>query len=232
VTGHTGAIHRGRGVALGFDSERIRSLKVPQYRHGRDGQLRAMNAIVGGGPEAGQEVEFKWPANLQKVSYGDATRDRVVDGLIDTVQRCCDKNDVGPFSDKVASCVSQTHALVHRLPLVKTSAWEYEQEHRITITEHFGGRSISYRRAISSLGQPYSVYAQGALETVDVQFRPGDATMFKPYVALPFEREALVEVITGPVVKHQLVEATLRRMLDRNGFRHTTIRPSDSSFQV
>lgn len=55
--------------------------------------------------------------------------------------------------------------------------------------------------------------------------------MFKPYVALPFEREALVEVITGPVVKHQLVEATLRRILDRNGFRDTKIKESQSPYQ-
>jgi hypothetical protein len=94
----------------------------------------------------------------------------------------------------------------------------------------FGGRSFAHRRALDSLG--FSVYAQGALETVDVQFRPGQVTMFKPYVALPFEREALVEVVIGPVVKHQLAEATLRRMLDRNDFRHTAIRLSESSLQV
>lgn len=67
---------------------------------------------------------------------------------------------------------------------------------------------------------------------MDVQFRPGQVTMFKPYVALPFEREALVEVVIGPVVKHQLAEATLGRMLDRNDFRHTAIRLSESSLQV
>jgi hypothetical protein len=230
VTQWTGYGDKGRGLALGFESERIAALKVPQYRHGRDGQVRPMTAIVGGGPDSGQEVEFKWPARLQKVAYGDAARDRVVDGLIDTVQRIGETSD--SLESNVANCISQTHALVHRLPLVKRSAWEYEQEHRITITEHFGGRSLSYRRAMHSLGQPFSVFAQGALETVDVQFRPGESTMFKPYVGLPFEREALVKVITGPVVKHQLVEATLRRMLDRNGFRDTTIEASQSPFQV
>jgi hypothetical protein len=230
VTQWTGYGDKGRGLALGFDSERIAALNVPQYHHGLGGQLRPMKAIVGGGLDSGQEIEFKWGTHLQKVAYGDAARDRVVDGLIDTVQRCCE--NVEPFNAKVFNCISQTHALVHRLPLVKHSAWEYEQERRFTITEHFGGRSFSYRQAVQGLGQPFSIYAQGALETVDVQFRPGQATMFKPYVALPFEREALVEVITGPVVKHQLVEATLRRMLDRNGFRDTSIQESQSPFQA
>lgn len=230
VTQWTGYGDKGRGLALGFDSERIAALKVPQYHHGRDGQLTPMKAIAAGGPDSGKEVEMTWGAFLQKVAYGDAARDHVVDGMIDTVQRCC--KDVDTFNAKVANCVSQTHALVHRLPLVKRSAWQYEQEHRITITEHFGGRSFSHRSALNSLGKPFSDFAQGALETVDVRFRSGDATMFKPYVALPFEREALVEVITGPVVKHQLVEATLRRVLDRNGFRHTAIQESQSPFQA
>ena len=79
---------------------------------------------------------------------------------------------------------------------------------------------------------PFSLLGQGPLVTVDVQFLPGEATMFKPYVALPFAWEALVEVITGPVVRHQLVEATLQRMLDRNGFRDTTIQASQSPFQA
>jgi hypothetical protein len=189
-----------------------------------------MTAIVAGGPDSGQQAEFKWPANLQKVSYGDVARDRVVDGLIVMVEK------TGEMSDDpktlLFNCISQTHALVHRLPLVKRSAWEYEQEHRITITEHFGGRRFSYRKALDSLGQPLSAFAQGALETVDVRFRPGEFTMFKPYVALPFEREALVSVVTGPAAKHPLVEATVRRILDRNGFRHTTIQESQSPFQI
>jgi Protein of unknown function (DUF2971) len=230
ITQWSGYGDKGRGVALGFDSERIRTLKVPQYHHGLGGQVRPMTAIVAGGPDSGQQAEFKWPANLQKVSYGDAARDRVVDGLIGMVEK------TGEMSDDpktlLFNCISQTHALVHRLPLVKRSAWEYEQEHRITITEHFGGRSFSYRKAVDSLGQPLSAFAQGALETVDVRFRPGEFSMFKPYVALPFDREALVSVVTGPAAKHPLVEATVRRILDRNGFRHTTIQESQSPFQI
>lgn len=229
VTQWTGYGDKGRGLALGFDSERIRTLKVPQYHHGLGGQVRPMTAIVGAGPDSGQQMEFKWPANLQPVEYGDAARDRVVDGLIYAVEK------IGEMSEDpethVFNCISQTHALVHRLPLVKRSTWEYEHEHRITITEHFGGRSFSYRKAVSSLRRPFPAFAQGPLETVDVQFRPGEFTMFKPYVALPFEREALVKVVTGPAAKHQLVKATVRRILDRNGFRHTAIGESNSPFQ-
>ncbi len=112
----------GHGLALGFDSDKIGALNVPQYHHGPNGQLIPMTAILSGGPSSGQEVEFKWSAFLQKVVYGDAARDRFVDGLIDTVQRCCEKNDVGTFNGKVANSILQTHALVHRLPLVKHSA--------------------------------------------------------------------------------------------------------------
>ncbi|MFN3007030.1 hypothetical protein [Mycolicibacterium wolinskyi] len=141
-------------------------------------------------------------------------------------------NEGGSFDTNVANCISQTHALVHRLPLVKHSDFKDEQEHRITITEHFGGRSLSQKRALTSLGEPFTFYAQGTLETVDVQFRSDGLRMFKPYIQLPFEREALVNVITGPLVKHQLVEATVRRVLDRNGFRHTTIQASKSPLQA
>jgi Protein of unknown function (DUF2971) len=222
----------GHGLALGFDSERISALNVPQYHHGLGGQLIPMTAILSGGPSSGQRVEFKWGALRQKVAYGDAARDRVVDGLIDTVQRIWEQNDVGTFNAKVANCIYQTHALVHRLPLVKHSDFKDEQEHRITITEHFGGRSLSPMRALHSLGKPFSDLAQGALETVDVQFRLDAPRMFKPYVPLPFEREALVNVVTGPAVKHQLVEATVRRILDRNGFRDTKIEASQSPLQV
>jgi hypothetical protein len=83
----------GRGLALGFDSERIRALNVPQYHHAPGGQLIPMTAIVAGAATSDQvKVEFKWGAFLQQVAYGDAARDRVVDGLIDTVEGCCDRN--------------------------------------------------------------------------------------------------------------------------------------------
>ncbi|OBB77879.1 DUF2971 domain-containing protein [Mycobacterium sp. 852014-52144_SCH5372336] len=226
---HYGAM--GHGFALGFDSERISALQVPQYNRAPDGQLDGpVMATIAGGPESGQQTELKWNAFLQKVRYGDAARDLVVDGLIDTVERIA--ADSGSFDSNVGNCISQTHALVHRLPLVKNSDFEHEREHRITITEHFSGQSLNQKAALRSLArQPFIAWASGELVTVDVQFRPHETKVFVPYVRLPFERDALVNVIIGPVVNHHLAAATVRRILDRNGFRHTQIVPSESSLQ-
>jgi hypothetical protein len=38
--------------------------------------------------------------------------------------------------------------------------------------------------------------------------------------------------VTGPSLKHQLVEPTVRPMLDRNGFRHTIIKASEQPYQT
>jgi hypothetical protein len=220
----------GRGFALGFDAERIQSLNVPQYNHAPNGKLVPAMATIGGGPTSGQQVEFTWGAFLQRVGYGDEARDLVVDGLIDMVQRIGETSDT--FETNVCNCIFQTHALVHRLPLVKHSDYQDEREHRITITEHHGGRSLNQMRALQSLGKPYSFYAQGALTTVDVQFRPEDSKVFTPYVRLPFDREALVKVVIGPIVKHHLAETTVRRLLDRYGFRDTEIETSIAPLQA
>ncbi|GFG49009.1 hypothetical protein CQY20_30235 [Mycolicibacterium agri] len=227
---HYGAM--GRGFALGFDAERMSSLQVPQYNRALDGRLDGpVVATIAGGPEAGQQIELTWNGYLQKVVYGDAARDLVVDELIEYVQRIAE--DGASFDINVGNCISHTHALVHRLPLVKHSDFEHEREHRITITEHHGGRSPNQKAALRSLGrQPFLAWSSGELVTVDVQFRPHETKLFVPYVELPFEREALVRVIIGPVVNHHLAAATVRRMLDRNGFRHTQIDPSNSSLQA
>jgi hypothetical protein len=220
----------GRGFALGFDSERIRTLQVPQYNHTPNGMLVPVLATVGGGPDDGKQVEMTWGAFLQKVGYGDNARDLVVDGLIEMVQWIA--ADSGTFDNNVANCLFQTHAMVHRLPLAKHSDYQDELEHRITITEHHGGRSLNQMRALTSLGQPYSIYAQGALTTVDVQFRADHSKVFTPYVRLPFERDALVKVVIGPIVKHHLAESTVRRLLDRYGFRNTEIETSKAPLQA
>lgn len=218
----------GRGFALGFDTERIQSLKVPQYNHAPNGKLVPVMATISG--TSGQQVELTWGAFLQRVGYGESARDLVVGGLIDTVQRIGENS--GSFDNNVGNCIFQTHGLVHRLPLVKHSDYQDEREHRITITEHHGGRSLNQMRALHSLGEPYSFYAQGALTTVDVQFRPDDSKVFTPYVRLPFDREALVKVIIGPIVKHHLAETTVRRLLDRYGFRDTEIATSTAPLQA
>ena len=79
-----------------------------------------------------------WGAVLQPVAYGDDERDRLVDNLIDVVERSGEKNGVGSFDGKVANLIFRTHAHVNWLPLVKDAAFDDEREHRITITEHLG----------------------------------------------------------------------------------------------
>jgi hypothetical protein len=222
----------GHGIALGFDSEAIRGVDVPYFHHNPKGHLTQMTGLAQVGDDEYERQPFTWRGFLQKVAYGDVARDDLVDGLITNVEQNCDKDGVGSFDHKVGNSIFQTHAWVHRLPLVKHDAFEDEQEHRITITEHFGGKSLMQFKALGSLDKPFSDFAQGALETLDVRFRPGGPTMFKPYVVLPFDHAALVEVVTGPAIKHQLVEATVRRMLDRNGFRDTEIEASDLPYQT
>jgi Protein of unknown function (DUF2971) len=233
----------GHGIALGFDTETIRALHVPIFHHARGGRLvPALAWVADSSPADLPEGESPPPptrqehmtsgAILQPVRYGDVERDRLVDDLIGVVERSGDKNGVGSFDGKVANSVFRTHALVQWLPLVKDAAFEDEREHRITITEHLGGRTVMQRTALSTLGKPFSDYAPGTLDTVDVRFRPDGRTLFKPYVSLPFDHAALVEVVTGPGTKHELVEATVRRVLDRNGFRHTEIKASELPYQT
>jgi hypothetical protein len=233
----------GHGIALGFDSERIQALKVPIFHHAQGGRLDPVLAWAAdpapadlpegeSPPPPTRQEPLTWGALLQQVRYGDVERDRLVGNLIDVVERSGDKNGVGSFNQKVANLIFRTHAHVHWLPLVKHGAFEDEQEHRITITEHLGGRTLMQRTALATLGKPFSNFAQGPLQTVEVRFRPGGPTLFKPYVALPFDHAALVEVVIGPANKHQLVEPTVRRMLDRNGFRDTEIEASELPYQT
>src|SRR6201999_2465472 len=106
-------------------------------------------------PPSTRQVERTWGAILQQVRYGEVERDRLVDNLIDVVERSGDKNGVGSFDAKVANLIFRTHAHVHWLPLVKHAAFDDEHEHRITITEHLGGRSLMQRTALSRLGKPF-----------------------------------------------------------------------------
>jgi hypothetical protein len=197
----------GRGFALGFDSDVISGLDVPVFHHTPNGQLDPVRDQHG--------TPFNWKAILQEVAYGDAERDRVVNDLLFNVRATNDHTGPGSFNHLVGNCVFQTHALVHRLPLVKHDAFKDEQEHRSTITEHLGGRSAGQRTALSTLPLPFSATSQGPLETLDTKFRPGGPTVFKPYVTLSFDRSALKGVVIGPAIKHHLAESTVRRMLDR-----------------
>lgn len=222
----------GHGIALGFDSDAIGSVEVPYFHHGPNGELRQMTAQVSQEDGTFEERPFTWGAYLEKVDYGEEPRDRLVNGLLGIVEKVGGKNGVGTENQKIGNCVFQTPGWLYRIPKVKHGAFADELEHRITLNEHFGGRSLGQLKALSGLGEPFSDYAQGALETLDVQFRGGGPTMFKPYVVLNFDRAALVEVVTGPAIKHQLVSPTIRRMLDRNGFRHTRIDSSVLPYQT
>jgi hypothetical protein len=118
------------------------------------------------------------------------------------------------------------------LALVKKSTHQSELEWRITIAEHFGSSSLSMKIALSQV-EEYSYYAQGALETIDVRFRPGGRAGFKPYAAIPFKTSALVRVVIGPNVESaDLAVSTARRLLDRYGFRHTKVALSEHSSEV
>lgn len=64
------------------------------------------------------------------------------------------------------------------------------------------------------------------------ELSPDDSKVFTPYVRLPFDREALVKVVIGPVVKHHLAETPVRRFLDRYGFREAKIEVSQAPLQV
>jgi hypothetical protein len=93
----------GRGFALGFNADLIRSPEVPQHRYCLNGQLTPMTATVGGGPNSGQTVEMKWNAFLRKVAYGEGARDLVVDGLTDSVRAISEES--GTFDNNVGNCI-------------------------------------------------------------------------------------------------------------------------------
>jgi hypothetical protein len=215
----------GHGVAMGFDSEAIQALKAPFFNHAPGGELLPVTDQ--------NKRHVDWPAYLQKVKYGDEERDQLVDGLLGIVERICeDEESSGHFDHNVGNCIFQTTAMVYRLPLIKHDAFADELEWRVTIAEHMGGRSLLQLTALGKLGTPFSDFAQGALTTLDVRFRPGGPTQFKPYVALDFAHEALVDVVLGPAIKNSMAGPTLRRMLDRNGFRHTALRRSTLPYQT
>ncbi|MCV7314713.1 hypothetical protein H7J77_04060 [Mycolicibacillus parakoreensis] len=68
--------------------------------------------------------------------------------------------------------------------------------------------------------------------TTDVWFREGGQALFKPYVAVPFSKSALVEVVLGPNVNADLAEPVFRRLLDHHGHQHTEITPSTIPYRV
>jgi hypothetical protein len=123
----------GHGIALGFDSEAIRAVDVPYFHHNWKGQLTQMTALTQVSDDNYERQPFTSKGFLQKVGYGDEDRDSVVDGLITNVEQNCDKNGVGSFNHKVGNSIFQTHAWIHRLPLVEQCT--YENSERILVQQ-------------------------------------------------------------------------------------------------
>lgn len=213
--------YHGRGFALGFDSKLIETLQVPMWSHTTTSRHKPIIDQATG-------KQFTAPASRRKVGYGEKVREDIVSGLLGAVLGICDEDNYqSSLETDIANCIFQTSALINRVAMAKDAVFEGECEHRIYINEHFGARSAKQRRALSSLPEPFPSFALGTLDTVDVQFRPSPNTVFKPYIELPFDRDALKEVVIGPIHKHRLAQETIRRLLDRYAFRDTEIRTSD-----
>lgn len=217
-----------RGMALGFDFESIQMRKVPIFYHTSEGQLVPVLATISGTDD---KVPMTWPAILQPVRYGDAARKKAIDEVLWQVEKICDENSVGTTAQKVVNSLFRLPLYMSMLALVKKKTYRSELEWRITIAEHFGNSSIAMKKAFAEVPE-YSHYAQGPLQTVDVQFRPGGRAGFKPYTDIAFEKSALVKVVVGPNLESlDLAVSTARRLLDRYGFRHTEVIPSEHAYR-
>lgn len=211
----------GRGFALGFDRDLIDPIQVPIWRHTTTGtHTKVRDALTG--------KHFTQPAYRRKVGYGARNRKQVVQGLLDAVEAICTEHS---SEVNVGNLVFQFPALIDRVALAKNAVFKHEREHRICIREHVGGRSANERRALVALGEPFASMAAGTLDTVDVRFRTARSTGFKPYVELPLARESLKEVVVGPLNSFRRVEPSVRRLLDRYGFRDTIVCKSTVPFQ-
>ena len=172
-----------------------------------------------------------WLSFLRKVEYGDAARDAAMEGAMSMIEQIYKFDETSTEPTKIANLISQTTALLPHLPLVKDRSFEYEREWRLTIPEHFGTAPPQIR-ALSKLGATYlEGYGQGGFGTLDVEFRQGGSAIFRPYTSLPFDKSALVEVVLGPNLQLRSIESTVRRLLNRYGFRHTKISRSTSSYR-
>lgn len=216
---------KGSGMALGFDRESIKVIQVPYYQQSATGELSLIRAVNTGQP-------VTWLSVLQKVRYGDAAREALIRNAMGLIQQVCKPDAItGAEPHKVANLISQITALLLWLPLVKDRAYEYECEWRLTIQEHYG-MSPPQTRALSQLGfKEYEAFGQGGLGTLNVEFRQGGSAIFKPYTSLPFDKSALVEVVLGPNLQLPSIESTVRRLLNRYGFRDTEISRSELSYR-
>jgi hypothetical protein len=188
-----------------------------------------MTAIEG---DTNTQVPFMWGAFTQPVGYGDEARQRAIDAALYQVEQSCGKNGEGRLPTRLFNLINRIPVFLSMLALVKKTTYQSEQEWRFTIAEHFGSSSLAMKKALSEL-EEFKWAAQGALETVDVKFRPGGRAGLKPYTEIPFNKSALVRVVIGPNIEsRELALSTARRMLDRYGFRHTEVVPSEHAYRV
>lgn len=218
-----------RGMALGFDMDSIGMLKVPYFHHTEGGRLVQMTATVS---ETNQQVPFVWGGFTQQVTYGDEARQRAIDAVLYQIERSCEKNGEGLLPNRLFNIIHRIPVFMSMLALVKKATYQSEQEWRFTISEHFGSSSLAVKKALGKI-EEFKWAAQGALETVDVKFRPGGRAGFKPYTEIPFERSALVKVVIGPNVESRdLAVSTARRLLQRYGFWHTDVVASEHEYRA
>jgi hypothetical protein len=218
-----------KGMALGFDTKSITMLKVPYFHHAEYGELVQMTATVSG---TDQQVPFDWGGFTQQVTYGDEARARAIETVLYQVEASCAKNGLGRHDTRLYNLVNRVPIFLSMLAQVKKTSYESEREWRFTIPEHFGTSSLSMKKALGKI-EDFKWAAQGALETVDVKFRPGGRAGLKPYTEVAFKNSALARVVIGPNIESpSMAVSTARRLLDRHGFRHTEVMPSEHAYRV
>ncbi|GJO54275.1 hypothetical protein NJB1604_45180 [Mycobacterium marinum] len=217
-----------KGMALGFDTDSIALLEVPYFHHSPEGKLIQMQAIIS---DTNQQVPFQWGSFTQPVAYGDEARQRAIDVVLWEIEQYCLKNGEGLLPNRLYTLINRVPIFLSKLALVKKKTYESEQEWRFTIPEHLGSSSLSMKKALGKI-EEFKWAAQGALETVDVKFRPGGRAGLKPYTEIPFKTKALVRVVIGPNVEsRRLALSTARQVLDRYGFRDTEVVPSEHTYR-
>ena len=222
----------GRGVAIGFDSDSIQMLPVPYYRRTETGDFER--------PETGDLVPLRavntgeiitGPAALGKVGYGVKARETAIGQQLWLIGQHCGTNDVGTFDAKVFNCIHLIPIHLSALALVKHEGFQSEQECRLTIPEHFPTGSAGQLAALKNV-EPTVAWDSMPVNTVDVQFKEGGPALFKPYTATSFPKPAVVKVVLGPNINAELAIPATKRLLDRYGFGHTEIVPSEMSYRT
>jgi hypothetical protein len=147
------------------------------------------------------------------------------------IEQYCLENGEGRLPNRLYNLINRMPIFLSQLALVKKNTYRSEREWRFTIPEHLSTSSLSMKKALGQI-EEFRWAAQGALETVNVKFRPGGRAGLKPYTEIPFKTGALVRVVIGPNVESRgLALSTARQVLDRHGFRETEVVPSKHAYR-